>query len=117
MCYKFNCEKNINPPKLRVIAERKLHDGILLPGVKDAEEATLILEQNLQTLQQRVVELETELQTFNLNGANVNIQGAFFQNALSPSDGEENGPVINDEEDEPVSKSFQTLNRRYNDRN
>lgn len=68
-------------------------------------------------MQQRVVELEAELQTFNLNGANVNIQGAFFQNALSPGDGAENGPVINDEEDEPVSKSFQTLNRRYNDRN
>lgn len=98
------------------IAERKLDDGIL-PGVRDAEEATRILEQNLQTLQQRVVALETELQRLNLNGANVNIQGAFFQNALFYSDGEENGPVVNDEEDEPVSKSFQTLNRRYNDRN
>lgn len=98
------------------IAERKLDDGIL-PGVRDAEEATRILEQNLQTLQQRVVALETELQMLNLNGANVNIQGAFFQNALFYSDGEENGPVVNDEEDEPVSKSFQTLNRRYNDRN
>jgi hypothetical protein len=98
------------------IAERKLDDGIL-PGVRDAEEATRILEQNLQTLQQRVVALETELQMLNLNGANVNIQGAFFQNALFYSDGEENGPVVNDEEYEPVSKSFQTLNRRYNDRN
>jgi chromosome segregation ATPase len=86
----------------------------ILPDVKAAEEAKLALEQDLQVLQQEFLALQqeleskrAELQTLNLNGANVHIPWLFFQN--TPPTGDE-------EADEPIPTTFRTLNRGYNDR-
>lgn len=72
----------------------------ILPDVKAAEEAKLALEQDLQVLQQKFVVLQqeleakrAELQTLNLNGANVHVPWLFFQNTPLAADGVEGEPA------------------------